>query len=507
MMNGQSLPVLDFAALADAGRALDLPVNIALPVHTDACGRVTLRLERLLRVLPGRRYVGEGLWNGQKVLAKLFVGPKAARHLERERQGALRLATEGLNTPRLLADGKLAGTGGWLLFEFLEAAESLGERWRKLEQQPPSPDVKARQATLLGAALRGIAALHARGLWQEDLHLDNLLDQQGRLYLIDGAGIRAENPGAPLSQQKTLENLGLFFAQLPLGWDTRLKAGLEDYLQANPASAPFFVDLTFLQEQVDRARRWRIRDLMKKIGRDCALFSVKKTGLFGAFGFCAVRRDEADILAPLLEHPDAFIARGQLCKAGGTATVVKVDIAGRSWIIKRYNIKHFRHWLRRFWRPSRAWAAWREGNRLMALGVATAKPLAVIERRWLWLRGTAFLVTEYLEGQDIMAHFQPDLPPETAPTRLPREWTALRELFAVLRQGRVSHGDFKGHNLIWQAGEQGEGRWALIDLDAMRQYRSASCFAHAYARDRDRFLRNWPKDCPLYRWLDDNLPR
>ena len=31
--------------------------------------------------------------------------------------------------------------------------------------------------------------MHAKGLWQEDLHLDNLLRHGAKLYLIDGAGI------------------------------------------------------------------------------------------------------------------------------------------------------------------------------------------------------------------------------------------------------------------------------------------------------------------------------
>jgi tRNA A-37 threonylcarbamoyl transferase component Bud32 len=503
-MNRASPPSLKLSELANAGRVPELPVVIELAEDADIA---TLCLERLLRVLPGRRYVGEASWKGQKALAKLLTGPKAARHLERERQGALLLAAEGVNTPRLLAAGALAGEGGWLLFEWLEGAESLGARWRALEQQTSSPAVRTQQFFMLGEALRGIAALHARGLWQEDLHLDNLLDCGGRLYLVDGAGIRAETPGAPLSRQRTLENLGLFFAQLPIDLDAQLDTWLQHYLRANPAFSPSPADLEILETYTRRARQRRIRDLLKKIGRDCSLFCARKIGFWGARGFCVARRDEAETLAPLFADPDAFIASAHLCKAGDTATVARVDIAGRSLIIKRYNIKHAGHWLTRFWRPSRAWRAWREGNRLMALGIATARPLAIIERRWLWLRGTAFLITEYLEGQDAMACFQ------AGDTKMPElawanELAALRKRFVALRQARIHHGDCKGHNLIWQAGETGaDGRWALIDLDATRQCQSACRFSRAYARDRARFLRNWEKASPLYRWLDENLPR
>jgi hypothetical protein len=58
-------------------------------------------------------------------------------------------------------------------------------------------------------------------------------------------------------------------------------------------------------------------------------------------------------------------------------------VAGRTLVIKRYNIKGFAHWLKRFWRPSRAWHSWREGNRLAFLGIATPKPLAVLEKRFV----------------------------------------------------------------------------------------------------------------------------
>jgi hypothetical protein len=75
------------------------------------------------------------------------------------------------------------------------------------------PVLADEQSAVLAEALGAIGQLHGKGLWQEDLHLDNLLRQGGQLYLIDGAGI-AET-GQPLSRQKVLENLGVFFAQLP----------------------------------------------------------------------------------------------------------------------------------------------------------------------------------------------------------------------------------------------------------------------------------------------------
>ena len=195
--------------LKNAGRSPALPISLAL---ADAAGPAELQLLSLLRVLPGQRYVGAGVWRGRTVLAKLLVGPKAARHFQRELDGVRLLAEQGMTTPLLLADGLEEGEGGWLLFEFLEQSHSLGDAWVQVQEQVPFNDA---QQAVLGEALAAIAQLHAKGLWQEDLHLDNLLRSDGKLYLIDGAGIRVEEAGKPLSRQKVLENLGVFFAQLP----------------------------------------------------------------------------------------------------------------------------------------------------------------------------------------------------------------------------------------------------------------------------------------------------
>nr|BFE91983.1 hypothetical protein GCM10020185_25190 [Pseudomonas brassicacearum subsp. brassicacearum] len=82
------------------------------------------------------------------------------------------------------------------------------------------------------------------------------------------------------------------------------------------------------------------------------------------------------------------------------------------------------------------------------------------------------------------------------------ELLALDRLFADLIRERISHGDFKGHNLFWQ-----HDRWALIDLDSMCQHRTHASFAQAYARDRARFMRNWPQDSALYRVIDQRVPK
>ncbi|MDC3737587.1 serine/threonine protein kinase [Pseudomonas syringae pv. syringae] len=472
--------------LKTAGRTPELPMSLTL---ADAAGSAELQLLTLLRVLPGQRYVGAGVWRGRTVLAKLLVGDKAARHFQRELAGVRLLAEQGLTTPLLLADGLQDGEGGWLLFEFLEQAPSLGDAWTAVKHLPPLAD---EQQAVLGEALSAIARQHAKGLWQEDLHLDNLLRHKGQLYLIDGAGIRAEQAGTPLSRQKVLENLGVFFAQLPRSFEPFTEELLVHYLLSN---AEHGLPMEALQKQIDKVRSWRLKDFMSKTVRDCSLFSVEDS----ASVFRAIRREEEPAMLPVLSQADALLDKGHLYKTGGAASVGRVEINGRPLVIKRYNIKNFSHWLKRFWRPSRAWHSWREGNRLMFLGIATPKPLAVQEKRFLGLRSKAWLVTEFINGPDIIERFAPYVENGDAPEV---ELLALDRLFAQLIQARISHGDFKGHNLFWHV-----DRWAMIDLDAMQQHSSQSSFAAAYARDRARFMRNWPTQSALHQLLEQRLPK
>ena len=472
--------------LKTAGRLPALPLTVSL---ADAAGPADLQLLSLLRVLPGQRYVGAGVWRGRPVLAKLLVGTRAARHFQRELDGVRLLAAQGLTTPQLLADGLEEGEGGWLLFEFLERAESLGDTWTQVERQPVLSDG---QGAVLAEALGAIGQMHRKGLWQEDLHLDNLLRQGGRLYLIDGGGICSETPGQPLSRQKVLENLGVFFAQLPKTLEPFTEELLVYYLLSNGEHA---LPMEALQKQIDKVRQWRLKDYLVKVGRECTLFSVQRD----AFGLRAIRREEEAAMLPVLEQADALLDQGHLYKTGGAASVGKVEVDGRTLVIKRYNIKGVAHWLKRFWRPSRAWHSWREGNRLAFLGIATPKPLAMLEKRYLWLRSRAYLITEYLPGPDIIERFAPYVERGDAPES---ELAALDHLFAELIRERISHGDFKGHNLFWQG-----DRWALIDLDSMCQHSSVGSFAPAYARDRARFMRNWAESSALYQKINQRLPK
>lgn len=453
------------ASLRAAGREPPLPAALAL---TEGG---TLTIERWLRVLPGKRLTGIGRWHGQTVLAKLFIAARGdERHWQRECQGAERLRATGLPTPALLASGSLCDGGHFLLYAYLDNAHS--------------PEAAAVNA--LTRVFAQLGRLHAAGLLQEDAHLGNFLLRDDDVFVIDGDAVR------PLRDtQDAMSNLALLFAQLPPQTVTDgLAALLDAYCSGNPAAA---VDKTRLTTAIAQARAVRLADYLGKCLRDCSLFRVEQS----ASRFVAMVRDEAAFLAPIVADPDRWLAAGTPLKLGRTSTLARIQHAGRTLVIKRYNIKNVGHALSRCWRPSRAWHSWIEGHRLRFLGIATPRPLALIERRYGPLRSKAWLITEHCAGESLLAHLVDhlDAPPAA-------ELAALSDLFAQLAAVRISHGDLKATNLLWA-----DGRITLVDLDAMRQHGGAASFARAWRKDRERLLENWPAHSVLRQMLDRVLDK
>ena len=467
----------DAQELRAAGRHPPLPFRVHLADGRQLCMR------RLLRVLPGKRLVGEAEFDGRRVLAKLFVGRRSRKHWRQELGGLEALRAAAVPTPEMVVAMAMAGGGYALLTVFLDPAESLAESWARVAGLPAG-DGEA--LAVLAPALSMLRRLHSAGLVQDDLHLGNFLRHDGRLLVIDGDAVRVLSRGQALAPAQACANLAVLLAQLPPAWDAQLEVLLPAYGAGRQTP-----EHNLLRQHIARVRAWRVGDFLAKTVRECTLFAVEHT----ATRFTAVRRPDAAQLASLLVAPDEAIRHGRVLKDGGTCTVARSAVNERQLVIKRYNLKGLRHALGRLWRPSRAWHSWRAAHRLLFFGIPTPAPLALIEERIGPLRRRAWLVSEYCPGPNLLNHLPADRAPAGEVAR------ALCSLFESLCQQRISHGDLKATNLPWD----GE-RVLLIDLDTVVQHRSAAAHARAWRRDRARLLRNWPPGCGLQRWLDEHLP-
>lgn len=306
--------------LARAGRELKVPFRIRM--QADLRGEAELVCHEILRLLPGKRIVCRASIGERTVLAKLFVeAGNAARHLERELQGVEALRRASILTPATEGQATFESGGTCLLFEFLGSAQSLGECWDLAEG-----DVQ--RIEILGSALEVIANMHAAGLCQSDIHLDNFLLSDGALYCIDGADVVCEAQGTSLAEESARQNLGLFFAQLYPRFDHLIAECLDRYSTT--------LDCGELLSETRVQREKRQQHFLKKTYRECSAFVCDANWRrFTVFD----RTYDTSAFRAVLQDPDQALVRGESLKKGNTATVGMIEVDGRQLVLKRYNIK------------------------------------------------------------------------------------------------------------------------------------------------------------------------
>ena len=425
--------------------------------------------ENILRHLPGKRLVAAGRWKDREVVAKIYFDPsRHAIHAAREIRGVEAMTKAGVLTPPLLHQTQQA-TLSVLLFGRIHPAESGMQRWE-------SADTHAEGLETLRVLVTAVAAHHEAGLLQEDLHLDNFLFSNEGLYTLDGGGIQIDK--APLAQEKALNNLALFFAQLQPRYDFMVEALYAHYAQQRKIET----DLPRLRERIAKRRAERKKEFLDKAFRRCSAFETSKDRRHFAVWD---RRYDSPALHSMMQDPDALMRQGQILKDGNTSTVASVEVDGKQLLIKRYNLKNPLHALNRAFRETRASISWCNAHRLVFYGIATPQPVALIEKRLGPIRRVSYFVCEYIAADNAATYLRSETVPDTSKRKVIEN---ICVLFGQMRDVRIAHGDTKAHNFLVL-----EEVPYLIDLDAMREYKSPRKAAHAQLQDIKRFLQSWKK--------------
>lgn len=470
-MSSASIDAAFLSAFASGQRTLPVPTRLAIAIDGKSQDLDALAV---LRLLPGKRVVLRGSFHERPVAIKLFVkSASSARHIAREQAGVDRLRTAGLHCPRLLAQfvsrcGRFEG----LIYEFLVDATDLAQCWPRFDL--------AQKRQWLRRLTDAMLQMHQRaGAYQQDIHLGNFMFRGEQLYVLDLGSIAIG--GAPLPQGRCIDNLGQLIAQFDVGERALLDEAVAHYFaQCGWAGNPALQQS--LHRAIEKARAYRLRDYLGKAHRDCTLtrFEQRFDQLL------AVRREwDSDDLRRFVDDPDRFMVDCELLKAGNTATVVKGVLNGQPVVIKRYNLKNWRHAIGRSWRRTRAEHSWRMAHLLEILGLDSLRPVALLEHRRGPLRGRAWFISTWIDAPDLLS--------VGAQRKLSdAELLALNALLRQMVAARLSHGDFKANNLLLRG-----DHLAIIDLDSMRQHGSAEKFQRAFARDLKRLQRNWADDSPV----------
>ncbi|MBF4989334.1 hypothetical protein INP78_13760 [Methylophilus sp. 14] len=430
-----------------------------------------------VRVLPQRRWVFRAQWSGKAVFAKVFVGAQAAKYAARDAQGVGWLTQAGLATPALLWQGESADQRARVL---IYAAIAPADNADVLYQSLPS----AQGLALLKQLVQTLAAQHAAGLIQTDLHLKNFLLADGQVWSLDGDGIQQ----ARLSKRRAYRQLAELLSKIQVldqhAWVAPLLAAYDAARGWQATLVPATLLAWAKQMKAQEVERY----VTRKIFRTCSDVTWQQTSQSAQAVSTTGGLHVTDL--PALE---VAMHVGQVLKPGNTCTVVHTHLQDQSVVIKRYNIKDWLHGLGRAWRPSRAAASWRNAHRLQYYGMLTPQPLLMYERRYCGMRGRAYFVSAYSPWPDAQAFFQ-QCHDQALRQHVVQQLVTLCYQWFLLK---VSHGDMKASNL--QVTDRGD--IVVIDLDSMQQHRRTQMALRAHAKDIRRLLQNWQADTSLYNAL------
>ena len=200
---------------------------------------------------------------------------------------------------------------------------------------------------------------------------------------------------------------------------------------------------------------------------------------------CAVEEFPRNCLIRLVDYPDLLLRTGmrETIKAGRSALVVRAEVpaAGRMLSIAYKRIRR-RTWLKTltsFLPPQRALRTWQMGHALLARGVETPRPLAVIVPRWFSWRRESWLATEWLAGGENLTAFLDRLGSCSGtslslrtsarpgvPQTLHAAAESVGDLIGRMHAAGIAHRDLKASNLLLSAAA-GELRAWVIDLDGV----------------------------------------
>lgn len=451
-------------------RIIPVPFQIQLLDYSEP-----LICEEIIRILPGKRLVAFGTWREKRIVAKLFFGSKKIKqYASRDVKGIQALAESGILTPEIHFQGCSKNRDiQILIFERIEKAQPASEK-------------------VLKALALELATLHVSGILQHDLHFNNFLLKDDKIFMLDGGAIEKQN--TPLDKEQSLNNFALLLSQVGINAKTIYKDLIDIYAESRGWKVKES-DIIFLEKSITywQSKRWK--EFQKKINKECTAFCRLKTWIKTAV---VVREFQGQDVSAFINNPEiVFTEKNQLLKNGRSSTVIKTNLNEIPVVVKRYNIKNIWHGLRRCFRKTRAARSWQLSQYLSFIGIPTAKPLAFVEKQFLGFRGKSYFLMEEVKGMHLGEFFT-----QASVTFEDKKKIAKKIilLFTNLAQLRLSHGDLKMTNILIHNDQP-----VIIDLDGMKQHRFRLGFYKKFQNDIKRFMKNWdnqPEIAKLFRVLD-----
>jgi len=420
-------------------------------VSSNKCPESVLCRE-YLRVIPGRREVYDGLWNGKSVVVKVFSrGIGDTGRLRKELEGLHRLESCGVNTPKLLFYGKTSNG------RFAVVTEKIADSSTVMDVFSKAP-TKAEQVDLLVRLCRELAKHHLKGVLQKDLHLGNFLLDPEKIYALDPGQMRFH--AQSVGRSKSISQLALLARCLPAD-DTESVARLaREYFAARRWHFEK-ADETRLREQIKlhtgRIIRRQLRKCVRTSKRTLRIITGRHLAVFDRTFYRGARPED------FIDQIDDLMDKGKILKDGNTCYISRFIWNGIDIVVKCYKHKGLVHSARHTIKRSRARSGWLHAHRLGVFEVATPRPLAYIERLKGPLVWKSYLVTEYVDGRNLYHFLRDD---SVGPEQRSAATRKILEILDILARYGITHGDVKPSNILITPNGP-----CLTDLDSMRAHK------------------------------------
>jgi tRNA A-37 threonylcarbamoyl transferase component Bud32 len=300
------------------------------------------------------------------------------------------------------------------------------------------------------------------GLFQTDFNLGNLLikDDTWEFFIIDMQAARLEKQGN-LSTKEIAANLAFLLPVFPKIENRYKLRFFINILKHHPGLKEH---LWFIQEKAFQKMRahW-----LKKGSRNLKKSAIKnyfhnRGGINGYLDVSA----EPNIQSYLRLKPDElFKFTEKILKTSNRAKLAVIQFEGRRYILKRYNLKNWRHRLKRLLAPSLAWRIWKANHLIKMRGISTSHLLAAVDVGTGAGYRCSFALYDYIDDvSEGYRHIQDSFLDDR---KRPYVMRRLAKLAWELHQKGIHHGDLKASNIIWSFNEEQENL-KVIDLDAVR---------------------------------------
>jgi len=430
----------------------DFPFQLLIKNTSSDKLTESLTCTSLLRAIVNRREVYDALWNDQPVIVKTFSHKIfAKRHLKREWQGFKLLQNRGLNSPKPLFWGQ-AGSGRWAV-----VVEKICNSSVVVDVFDQTTE-KAKKLELLILVCKEVAKQHNKGVLQRDLHLGNFLLTGDKVFALDPGQIRFSS--RPITRKTGISQLAVLAGCLPETDTDSIAELCNQYARARDWQFEESDKLLFQKYLAWHKKRGIRRALRKSLRTSKRQLRIRADGYVTVFdrSFCRGAQP-----LDFIRDIDSLMGNGEILKNGNTCYVSRLSWNGSEVVVKRYNHKSFMYSLRNTLMRSRARRGWLHGHQLRMLSIPTPKPLAFIEMLKGPVVWKSYLVTEYVQAQNLYYFLHDN---KTTLQQRSKVDEQIKALLDKLAKYRITHGDLKHTNiLITNDGP------VLTDLDGMKVHK------------------------------------